>query len=255
MKITIDKIGYGWAPFGPGYGTKVFHIGFKEVEGDYELKDILDENGKPLEDASDIEKISNILVEELQNKIAQENLQNEFSTSLVDSFIYISGDEIIKNKDNTEITENLLKIFEGVSFEFQKKFILNQNPNADLTKMKFKRLNSVFVCEPKYFTGSRKAYELFQTVLCKLPLREKPFTDTAMVEIEGYKNVFHIIEITDNYEKELGFLKSEYLDTEMLSISPFKTFVSMNTSKPEAYEKIKETDFIITRKLIGDLDI
>ena len=32
MKLIVDKVEYKYIPVGPAYGTKGFHISFKEVE-------------------------------------------------------------------------------------------------------------------------------------------------------------------------------------------------------------------------------
>ena len=255
MKLIVDKVEYKYIPVGPAYGTKGFHISFKEVEGEYTLEDIKDENGKVLE-ATENEKIANSLIEDIQKKISEQKLEKLFAVALINDFICFSGDEIIKDAKNTEILDNILKILEGTSYEFQRELILRRDPNFDLSKANFLKLKSIFICEPKYFTGNRKAYQLFQTVLCKLPLTEgSAYKDTALVEIEGYKNVFHILELTDNYEKELEKLKTEYLDKDLISISPLKTFVNVKTDKKEVFDKLFEYDYIVTRDIPNSIDI
>lgn len=255
MKLIVDKVEYKYIPVGPAYGTKGFHISFKEVEGEHTLEDIKDENGKVLE-ATENEKIANSLIEDIQKKISEQKLEKLFAVALINDFICFSGDEIIKDAKNTEILDNILKILEGTSYEFQRELILRRDPNFDLSKANFLKLKSIFICEPKYFTGNRKAYQLFQTVLCKLPLAEdSTYKDTALVEIEGYKNVFHILELTDNYEKELEKLKTEYLDKDLISISPLKTFVNVKTDKKEVFDKLFEYDYIVTREIPNSIDI
>lgn len=256
MKLIVNKVEYKYAPFGPGYGSKVFHIGFKEVDGEYELKDIVDENGKVIEEATEDEKISNSLIELIQKQILDQKLEREFSSALINNYIYFSGDEVIKDAKNTEIMINILKILEGTSFEFQSQIFKRKDPNVDLEKVNFNRLKTVFVCEPKYFTGNRKAYNLFQIVLCKLPLKEDGYKDTALVELEGYDNVYHIIEVTDNYEKELELLKSEYFDKDMISISQLRTFVNVKTEKKEVFDILfKNYNYIVTRELPNSISI
>ena len=255
MKLIVDKVEYKYIPVGPAYGTKGFHISFKEVEGEHILEDIKDENGKVLE-ATENEKIANSLIEDIQKKISEQKLEKLFAVALINDFICFSGDEIIKDAKNTEILDNILKILEGTSYEFQRELILRRDPNFDLSKANFLKLKSIFICEPKYFTGNRKAYQLFQTVPCKLPLTEgSTYKDTALVEIEGYKNVFHILELTDNYEKELEKLKTEYLDKDLISISPLKTFVNVKTDKKEVFDKLFEYDYIVTRDIPNSIDI
>ena len=248
MKLIVDKVEYKYIPVGPAYGTKGFHISFKEVEGEHTLEDIKDENGKVLE-ATDNEKIANSLIEDIQKKISEQKLEKLFAVALINDFICFSGDEIIKDAKNT-------KILEGTSYEFQRELILRRDPSFDLSKANFLKLKSIFICEPKYFTGNRKAYQLFQTVLCKLPLAEgSTYKDTALVEIESYKNVFHILELTDNYEKELEKLKTEYLDKDLISISPLKTFVNVKTDKKEVFDKLFEYDYIVTRDIPNSITI
>lgn len=249
MKLVVDKVEYGYAPTGPGYGTKVFHIGFKEVEGDYELKDILDNENKVVEDATEEDKIANELIESIQNKVIEAKLEKEFSSSLINNFIYFSGDELIKDAKNTEVSATILKILEGTSFEFQKNIILRRNPNADLSKTKFNRLKTVYCCEPKYFTGNRKAYQIFEVVLCKLPLNSD-YSETALVELEGYQNVFHIIELTDDFENEFKLFKEKYIDKNILSIPALKTFINVKADKKEVYDKLfNESDYIVARDI------
>ena len=255
MKLIVDKVEYKYIPVGPAYGTKGFHISFKEVEGEHTLEDIKDENGKVLE-ATENEKIANSLIEDIQKKISEQKLEKLFAVALINDFICFSGDEIIKDAKNTEILDNILKILEGTSYEFQRELILRRDPNFDLSKANFLKLKSIFICEPTYFTGNRKAYHLIQTVLCKLPSTEgSTYKDTALVEIEGYKNVFHILELTDNYEKELEKLKTEYLDKDLISISPLKTFVNVKTDKKEVFDKLFEYDYIVTRDIPKSIDI
>ena len=199
MKLIVDKVEYKYIPVGPAYGTKGFHISFKEVDGEYTLEDIKDENGKVLE-ATENEKVANSLIEDIQKKISEQKLEKLFAVALINDFICFSGDEIIKDAKNTEILDNILKILEGTSYEFQRELILRRDPNFDLSKANFLKLKSIFICEPKYFTGNRKAYQLFQTVLCKLPLAEgSTYKDTALVEIEGYKK-FSVHFISDLYQ-------------------------------------------------------
>lgn len=256
MKLIVDKVEFKYAPYGPGYGSKVFHIGFKEVDGEYELKDIVDENGKVFEDATEDEKISNGLIEDIQKSVLDQKLEREFSAALINGYIYFSGDEIIKDAKNTEILISILKILEGTSMEFQSQIMKRKDPNVDLEKARFKRLQTVFVCEPKYFTGNRKAYNLFQVVLCKLPLKKDGYKDTALVELEGYSNVYHIIELTDNFEKELEILKEEYFDKDMISIPQLKTFVSVKTENKELFERLfNDFDYIVTRDLPNSITI
>lgn len=255
MKLIVDKVEYKYIPIGPAYGTKGFHISFKEVDGENTLEDIKDENGNVLE-ATENEKIANSLIEDIQKKISEQKLERLFAAALINDFVCFSGDEIIKDAKNTEILDNILKILEGTSYEFQRELILRRDPNFDLSKANFLKLKSIFICEPKYFTGNRKAYQLFQTVLCKLPLTEDgTYKDTALVEIEGYKNVFHILELTDNYEKELEKLKTEYLDKDLISVPPLKTFVNVKTDKKEVFDKLFEYDYIVTRDLPNSIAI
>ena len=148
MKLIVDKVEYKYIPVGPAYGTKGFHISFKEVEGEHTLEDIKDENGKVLE-ATENEKIANSLIEDIQKKISEQKLEKLFAVALINDFICFSGDEIIKDAKNTEILDNILKILEGTSYEFQRELILRRDPNFDLSKANFLKLKSIFICEPK----------------------------------------------------------------------------------------------------------
>ena len=58
-----------------------------------------------------------------------------------------------------------------------------------------------------------------------------------------------------DYEKELEKLKTEYLDKDLISISPLKTFVNVKTDKKEVFDKLFEYDYIVTREIPNSIDI
>lgn len=241
--LQIKNIEYGLIPTGPALGMTSLKISFSEDENEYE-KDSFDigEQWKNDKVSRMVEENPQLLFQEFVKKIQESDLEKYFDTAISgfhNCFLLFMGGEIDKPENFDEFNRFVIDL-SNRAWNYQIK--------SGLTVDRLKPPYSIFVGIPKYMSGKKQFYQLFNSIYPLISFEKEmkfnalalqecfngPFTtatifckDLEMENLNSFKKEFKIPErniIIIPYNTSLIETEKElqkYVLTNNIRISPY----------------------------------
>ena len=231
MKLVVDKVEFGVAPYGADYGNRALAVFFKEVDGEYtyEAPKDLPEGVTLHED----EIIGNGLFEDVMAKVGEAKQESYFSKFLMGAKSCYFVGSCLSSAENRKYSLVMFDAISRAALETQKKIFAEQGASESDVMKQLRAPYMVWLTEPKNFTGRINFSEQFNLVLCKMPISDK-WNQMALVQIGNHNFTSFVFEIDNkkDVDEQLKTIESEYIARDAITVLPIKVFIVDKSDKP-----------------------